>query len=160
MSWRVVSFETSHDNVFDIDANAYPPEDLTLLPSHHHARLAAGNYYLRTATTQLLLQEIPKHVTAPCTQEKCRKVVKEWLERLFLVYANDGKMLVDPLSMFQAIRKCSEEITCDVNVCIGCVSRLDRALGACRRYIWAELPYFFDIKPREQGEVYGCRRHL
>lgn len=137
-----------------------PPEDLILLPSHHHARLAAGNHYLRTATMQLLLQELPKYVRAPCVQAKCRKAVKEWLEQIFLVYATDGKMLADPLSLFQEIRKSSEGITCDLNVCIGCASRLDMALGACRRYIWAELPYFFDIKPREQGEVYGCRRHL
>ncbi len=35
-----------------------------------------------------------------------------------------------------------------------------KSLAACRKYIWEKIPYFFDIKPREKGNIYGYEQYL
>lgn len=45
-------------------------------------------------------------------------------------------------------------------ICDCCQTNVTSALEKLRQYIWDELPYFFSVKPRDSGTVYGYQHYM
>lgn len=45
-------------------------------------------------------------------------------------------------------------------ICDCCQTGVTSALEKLRQYIWDELPYFFSVKPRDSGTVYGYQHYM
>ncbi|KAI0699088.1 hypothetical protein BC835DRAFT_1541450 [Cytidiella melzeri] len=62
----------------------------------------------------------------------------------------------DPLDGLILIKKRFRDQT----MCQSCRKHVCKIFDAFRQYIWDELPYFFGIKSRKEGELYGYKRYL
>lgn len=162
---KPVSKGTSQD--FE-DASSTMLPILDSLKPQHICQLLQGREWLRVVVTRLVTTKVPQRIhyarLQPCLSpglSGCKDEIKKWWDTLLRDHTGYHQLPANPISAFITIsERFNRESAERYGVCSGCKGHICEILGACRQYMWDELPYFFAIKPREEGAIYGCDQYL
>ncbi len=160
-------FSTTDDGREEFEEAYYPPKDLTNLSSQHLACFIEGSHCLRKAIWMLLSHHVPENLSDAClcgsAKEKCWKARRKWLDDKRREFGDE--CFLDPLWVLREMQDAANGLLLhpsdsDRQIGFHCRAGLVKALGACRQYLWDELPYFFRLKAREDDQVYGYDQYL
>lgn len=136
------------------------------LKPYHHLKLAEGREYFHTLLFDLFWDQIYHKVVAECEcdgQRDCT-AIDPVFQSFFGSHTKRSDFLFDPLSVLRDLQDTliqpSKYSQLDSRPSPQCLEKTARGVQAFREFIWDELPYIFDLKPREEGKIYSFHRYL
>lgn len=140
---------------------------LKRLEASHFLRFATGREYLRVAVRELIVQELPSKLgLCGCGSIVCSSALHQWWQAQTSPVgegSSDHPIYRDPLGTLEDMKCRLGNLSLEDSMRptrLVCRTKLQKKIDACRRYLWDEIPYFFNLKPREEGVVYGWKSYL
>ncbi|KAI0345786.1 hypothetical protein BDW22DRAFT_1426440 [Trametopsis cervina] len=153
------------DQITALNKPAAPPASHTWESAYSQLNTAQiiqftrGREWLRLTMTRLAISILPTelrrpHIDAPIARPSCVDA-KEFLLKTYMSYMEFNRLNTDPLHMLQSWKE-----TVQMALCSTCASRVSLILEGSRKYIWAEMPYYFGFEERKNGVQHGYEQYL
>lgn len=136
--------------------------ELEKLSAARLCQLVEGREWLRIAATRLVDVVIPEKLLHRCParcqmlvdalgRKGCSSTLRAWWNRELAACTALKSVTVDPLLVLGSLQaRMKDTSQANHGICGGCRAYVDDVLDACRKYLWDEMPYFFDIKQKDK----------